>query len=364
MTGRIDALRRLARNLGLDAVLVTSPTNLRHLTGYSADDDALDELTAVLLVDRDSAHLLTSPNNLEWARAEVVPGVAASAWRRPWTRHVAEIVAEWRWSRLGFEDGGMLVRIHRSLAAEIPSGTEMVEMGGTVDELRARKSDAEIDLMQASISLTDEVFVEARSRVRVGMTERELARIIEDSMRAKGADGPGFPTIVASGPNAARPHHATGSRAFVPGEPIIIDMGARLDGYHADLTRTITVGAASERLAQVYNVVRDAQSAALSVVRAGAEVRSVDQAYRDSVAEAGFESAVVHAVGHGLGMRIHEHPSVSIASDGRMEAGHVVTIEPGLYVPGWGGVRIEDVVLVTDGGHRQLSAAPKEHFIA
>jgi Xaa-Pro aminopeptidase len=191
------------------------------------------------------------------------------------------------------------------------------------------------------------------------MTERELADFIDQQFRDLGSDGQAFDTIVASGPNAARPHHAPGERRIAAGEPVIIDMGARVNGYCGDLTRTIWAGQPSDQLGTMYHLVADAQRAAFAAVKAGVEARAVDRAARNVFAEAGMDQFFVHSVGHAIGLRIHESPFLSQQADDVLRAGNVVTIEPGLYLPDWGGVRIEDVVLVTGEGYVNLTRAPK-----
>ncbi len=178
-------------------------------------------------------------------------------------------------------------------------------------------------------------------------------------MRRHGASDPGFPTIVASGPNAARPHHAPTDRTIQPGEPVIIDMGARFDGYTADLTRTVWVGEPDPRLAEIHPIVERANAAAQSAVRSGVSGRAVDATARRVIADAGYGDAFIHGLGHGVGLAIHERPSAGQQSDDTLEAGNTLTIEPGIYLPGWGGVRIEDIGIVTADGFDCLTTARK-----
>jgi Xaa-Pro aminopeptidase len=191
------------------------------------------------------------------------------------------------------------------------------------------------------------------------MTERAVADRIELLMREHGAQGPAFPTIVASGPHAARPHHEPGDRRLAPGEPIVIDMGARLGGYCADLTRTVCLGAPAEPFASIYNIVLAAQETALGAIRPGMRGRDADAVARDAIAAAGYGDRFIHGLGHGLGIKVHEAPSVGRRSDDVLRPGQVVTVEPGVYVEDWGGVRIEDVGVVTEDGLRDLTRAPK-----
>jgi len=201
--------------------------------------------------------------------------------------------------------------------------------------------------------------VTATANLQPGITERQLAWKIERQMRENGAEGPAFPTIVAGGPHGARPHHSATDRAIEAGEPVVIDMGARLAGYAGDLTRTIWIGEPSPRLQAVYTAVDTAQRAALAAIRAGMTGQEADAVARDEITAAGYGDAFVHGLGHGLGIRVHESPSLGRVSSDRLQPGHVVTVEPGIYLPDWGGVRIEDVGVVEEQGLRLLTGAPK-----
>ncbi len=356
---RVDRLRFAIADLEIDAVLITDPTNRRYLTGHTGGDHGLTESGGVALVSPDSAILLADRNNILWVKSETCPAFEVEAWERPWVKTVAKIANERGWSRLGFEDSAMLVSTHAALTEQLGADRTLVPIGARATLLRAVKDDAEIESLERAIRLTDEVAVAIEPRLIPGTTELEIAKKIDDLFRAGGAEGPGFSTTVASGPNSARPHHASSDRKIQAGEPIIIDMGALVEGYTADLTRTFWVGSPTPQFESVYNAVARARAAALTRVRAGTPLAEADQATRDSLAADGFEANVIHSVGHGIGLEIHEAPSVSIKAEGVLEAGQVVTIEPGIYFPEWGGVRIEDAVLVTDDGYRILSAAPK-----
>lgn len=357
MIDRLDRLRALLAERGLDAALVSLPANRFYLSGFTAEDHGPDESSGVLLVDREGATLLTSATNAPWAEAEARLPVVA--WERPWERFVGERLRGEGWSRVGFEDAALSVACHRALTEAAGAGVAFAPLGNAVDRLRAVKEPAELALMTEAIRLTDAVFVAATTGLAVGTTERELAWRIEREMRERGADGPAFPTIVAAGPHGARPHHAPSDRPLAAGEPIVIDMGARLGGYAADLTRTIWIGEPTPELRAVYTTVEAAQRAALGALRAGISGKAVDAIAREVFEAAGRGDQFTHGLGHGLGIRVHEAPSLGQRSTDDLVAGQVVTVEPGLYVAGWGGVRIEDVGVVADDGFRVLTTAPK-----
>lgn len=343
----------------LDALLVTNGTNRRYLTGFSAEDHAPDESSGVVLVTSTSTTLFTSPTNEPWARSEVNDGVEVMPATRPWTTSVAAACKDRGHRRIGFEEASTSVRDHAALLLAMDPGTELVPVGEDVDRLRAVKRPDELVAIESALGKTDIAFERATAQLRVSMTEQELADVIRAELRAARSEGEAFPTIVASGLNAAKPHHVPGERAIGEGEPVIIDMGAKAEGYCGDLTRTIWIGQPSAQLVTMYRLVADAQAAAISVVRDGVPVNAVDRAARDVFDAAGMGEYVIHGVGHGLGLRIHEAPSVGQASEETLQSGHVITIEPGLYIAGWGGVRIEDVVLVSNDGATILTRAGK-----
>lgn len=344
--------------LGLDAVLITSGTNRRYLTGFSAEDHAPDESSGVVVLTRERTTLFTSPTNLPWAKAEVQSHVDVQPAPRPWTLALVDYLRRSQVNRLGFEDRTTTVADYTNLRDALPE-VALVPLGDRMDAKRSVKSNEEVQSLESALKITDDAFKRVSEKIRPGMTEIEVADAIRQALRELGSDGEAFPTIVASGPNAAKPHHSPGQRSIADGEPVIIDMGGRVNGYCGDLTRTVWTGHPSSRLGTMYRLVLDAQLAAIAAVRQGVEARAIDTAARAVFASAGMEDAVLHSVGHGLGLRVHEAPSVSHSSPNVLVAGNVITIEPGLYIPDWGGVRIEDVLLVEQDGSRNLTRSSK-----
>jgi Xaa-Pro aminopeptidase len=359
MSNRLDRVRKLLDEHSLDAILITNGTNRRYLSGYTADDHAPDESSGVVLVDRDSSVLFTSPINAGWATAEAAEGITVAHWERPWTASIAGTAREKRWQRLGFEETVTTVANYFDLEAGLPEEFDLIPIGDAVDRLRAVKDETEIALLEKALKLTDIAFAAAASQLAEGMSEIEFAEIVRTELRNAGSEGEAFPTIVASGPNAANPHHNPGDRQIRAGEPVIIDMGARHQGYNGDLTRTIWVGEPEPRLIEIYNLVQEAQNAARAGSKSGESGKQADAYCRDVFVLAGLDQYYIHSTGHGLGLRVHEAPSASMLSDAILQPGEVVTVEPGLYLPDWGGVRIEDVVLITENSNRNLTGAPK-----
>jgi Xaa-Pro aminopeptidase len=224
---------------------------------------------------------------------------------------------------------------------------------------RAVKSPDEIKAIRAALAIQQQAFVDLRDVLKPGETERQIAASLEFLMRSAGADGPSFPTIVAADANASLPHAVPGDRKLKAGGSVLIDFGARAHGYCSDLTRVVGLGSMPAKIKEIYKVVLEAQLAAIAAIKPGAKLRDIDAAARDVIVKAGYGPQFGHSTGHGIGLDIHEQPTLAARSEGSLEPGHVVTVEPGIYLPGVGGVRIEDDVLVTDKGHTVLSDLPK-----
>ena len=358
MTDRIGRLREAMATLDADAAIVTHSANRRYLSGFPDVDHAPDESSGFLLVTSGDAVLYTSPTNIPWAEGSVRAPVTAAPWEQPWPQFLGGLLKKFGVKRAAFEDRAMIVADHAVLT-EAAGSIPLIPAGNAFHLVRARKDDAEIASIARAASITDAAFLAATANLAPGVTERELVWRLELAMRELGADGPGFATIVASGPFGARPHHDPTDRPIEAGEPIVIDMGAMVDGYCADLTRTIVVGQPSPEYEARYNTVLAAQTAALAGLAPGITGREADAIARDALIAAGEEAHIIHGLGHGVGLLVHEFPSLGKSSDDVLEPGHVVTVEPGLYYEGWGGIRIEDLCVVTETGVETLSQAPK-----
>ena len=358
MRNRIDRLRAVAADLGADAAIVTHYANRRYFSGFPAVDDAPDESYGLLLVAPESAVLYTSRTNLPWAAASTRSPVEARHWEQPWQAFLGQRLQDRSLRRVAFEDRAMTVADHAAIVSGA-SEIELIPAGNAFHSVRAVKDDEELASIAEAARITDAAFIAATRDLRPGVTERELAWRIELALRELGAEAPAFPISVAAGPHGARPHHDPTDRPLEEGEAIVIDLGATVDGYRADLTRTIVIGEAPPEFTDRYNTVLAAQQAALAGTSAGMTGREVDQLARECIAAAGYEDAFVHGLGHGVGLLIHERPSLGVRSDDVLEPGHVITIEPGIYLEGWGGIRVEDLCLVTRDGLEVLSHAPK-----
>jgi Xaa-Pro aminopeptidase len=350
----VSGADRVAERLAdreLDLLLVTDLTNLRYVTGFTGSN-------GMAVIGRDVRRFVTDFRYVGRA-AEEVQGFDREQGPQDF---VAALANGWPEGelRLGFEDDHVSVRRHRRIREVVPDRIELVPAGGLVEELRAVKEPEELERIRAAAGLADEVYAILRGQGLVGRTEREVAVALEHEMRRLGADDPSFSSIVASAERGALPH-ATPTDAPIPADTLVtLDIGARLDGYCSDCTRTWATGRLPDDLAAIYALVQRAQAEALAAVRAGPEGREVDAVARDIIEAAGHGEHFGHGLGHGVGLDVHEAPRLARTADGRLVAGHVVTVEPGVYLPGRGGVRIEDLVVVRDDGAEVLSGTTKD----
>jgi Xaa-Pro aminopeptidase len=353
---RLARLRaRLAAEEGQpDGLMVVQAENRRYLSGFTGS-------AGTLFVTAGEAVLVTDFRYLEQA-ADQAPGFrivrAENSDPMPASR---EVIGELQIRRLGFEAAHLSYAQYVALAEVLAADdVALLATEGVVETIRMVKDAAELAKIAHAVALADDAIdYAAREVLRPGVTEREIAWAIEKRMRGRGADGLAFDTIVAGGPNAAMPHHRASEREIDPGEPVVIDMGALADGYRSDVTRTVWYGTPSPRLREIYDIVLGAQNEAEARVRAGMSGKAVDALARDFITAAGYGEQFGHSLGHGIGLAVHELPWVGKTVEDALPDGAVFSIEPGVYLPGWGGVRIEDLVVLEGGAPRILTRARK-----
>ena len=361
MHRRLERLREILRREGLDALLVTADANRRYLSAFSGS-------TGSLVVSSDGALLLSDFRYQEQAAAEA-PDFEFRLVKRPEMpepRLVAAIAQELGLPTLGFEADHLSVARHQTFQGalgEAAPRTEFRAAQGLIEELRVVKDAGELGALERAIAITDKAFAAVRPLLRPEMREREVAWELEKAMRQHGAEAIAFPIIVAAGPNGAMPHAHPGEAQLGNGQPIVMDFGARVDGYHADMTRTIVLGETTEQFMAIYRVVVEAGQNAALHVRPGMPVREADALARDHIAAAGFGDYFGHGLGHGVGLAIHEAPWLRVGDEQALATGAVFSIEPGIYLPGWGGIRIEDLVVLGDDGARTLTHASKDPLV-
>ena len=348
--GRIERLRAAMQ---CDALLVTNPKNIRYLTGFTGS-------AAMVLVTGDGV-LFTSDGRYATQAAEQLRVDAQVEIGLPSFQRDAVVKAASACGRVGLEAASVTWAQQRLMAGEWFTSAEVVPTDRLVERLREVKEAAEVERIAAAASIADAALAALLPMLHEGPTEAEFGLALDMEMRRRGATAPSFETIVASGPNGAKPHHRPSTRRVERGELVVLDFGALVDGYCSDMTRTVSVGEPADPLyARMHDVVRQSQAAGVAAVSSGVAAVGIDTACRDVIGAAGWGDRFVHGTGHGVGLDIHEAPAVGSTSTDTLAAGNVVTVEPGVYLPEHGGVRIEDTVVVTPDGCRILTQSPKE----
>jgi Xaa-Pro aminopeptidase len=351
--GRAERLLATLDGAGVDSLLVSDLVNVRYLTGYTGSN-------GLALVGHRVRAFVTDFRYVEQAAVEVDGSYERILAPQDLVEALPALLPSEGRVRLGFDDAAISVREHARLAELLGERVELVAAGGLVERLRRVKEPAEIEIIAAAAKVADEAFEALVAEGFEGRTERELALRLEVSMRERGASTTSFEPIVAAGPHGALPHARPTGEIVRRGDLVVVDWGAILDGYCSDCTRTVAVGSIDGEAREVYELVLRAQVAALDAVRAGADGRETDAIARDLIEAAGHGGHFGHGLGHGVGLHIHEAPRLAQRSTDTLLAGDIVTVEPGVYLPGRFGVRIEDLCVVEEGGRRVLTGLSKE----
>jgi Xaa-Pro aminopeptidase len=354
---RIDRLRRVLDREGLDGLLVLGPFNRRYLTGFTPDDGQPGESSGAVLIS-DQAFILATDGRYALTARDQAPLAEVHIYDRGLASSLPGLVERAGVRRLGFEAEWISVAGRERLAAALgrtDPDVELVPAVGLVEELRRVKDETELSLITEALRLTEAAFQAVVKDLAPGWTERRAAWAVEEAMRRLGADEPAFPSIVAVGPNAAEPHAQPGDRVIETGRPVLFDIGARRVGYRADMSRTIVLGEPDGRFQEIYAVVRRAQQAAIDGIRPGMDGDAADALAREVIAAAGYGDNFGHALGHGVGLATHEAPSLAARQADLLAEGMVFTVEPGIYLPDWGGVRLEQMVVLEESGARVLN---------
>ncbi|NNK95850.1 MAG: aminopeptidase P family protein [Desulfobacterales bacterium] len=353
---RLNIAQKKLRRRKIDILLVASPENRRYLSGYSAVDHGIAESSGILFIPaRGQARLLTDFRYQ--LQAECETDLEVVVYRKGLISLLESLLsAEKDVQRLAFESHYTLHSFSLKLAALAEKRkVTLVPVTALIEKLRVIKSQEEIELLRRSVSLNERVFRSIHRSLMPEMTELDIALAVESAMLQAGAEAPSFLTIVAAGDNSASPHAAPTRQAVGSNRSITLDMGLKLKGYCSDMTRNFVIGEPDSRYFEIHRLVRKAQKAGIGAVRAGITAAQVDRAARKIIADAGYSKHFGHALGHGVGLAVHEEPRVSARSRKQLKAGMVVTIEPGIYLPGWGGVRLENMVVVGDDGCEVLN---------
>jgi Xaa-Pro aminopeptidase len=352
--GRIGRLRDAVSKAGVDGLLVTNLTNVRYLCGFSGSNGQM-------LVTPSAAVFFTDPRYR--ARAgQLVEGADVIVYDAFLHESLAPALQTAGVAKVGIEATTMTVAQRDQLAGKL-SGVELSPTKNLVEELRRRKEPEEVSLLREAVRIGDEAFTWVLDRLGPGRTEREIALDLEVEMRRRGADSISFDPIVGSGPLSAHIHHTPSDRELASGDLVLLDFGARWGGYCSDLTRTVVLGSAGDHAKEVYATVLASQAAGIDALGPGVTGVAVDAAARSVIDDAGYGQTFGHGLGHGVGLDIHEQPRLHKTSEDTLAAADVVTVEPGVYETGIGGIRIEDCVLVTEGGSEVLGKSPKDTLI-
>jgi len=345
----------MVAELDADAVLITAGPNVRYLTGLASSN-------AALLLPADGEGILATDSRYALAAERDAPDLELLTERFIEGRLATE-AARRGMKKVAFEAHEMTVERHAAFAAKA-EGVATVPFGRKIEELRTVKDPSELELLAAACRISSQAIADVLPQIRPGLSERSLASVLDYRMTQLGADRPAFDTIVASGPNGAIPHHAPTDRPLRRGDLVTMDFGALYGGYHADMTRTVAVGEPAGWQRDIYDLVAEAQRAGIDAVEVGAEAGAVDAAARDLIEAAGHAGHFQHGLGHGVGLEIHEAPMLGYGRTGKLADRVPVTVEPGVYLPGKGGVRIEDVLVVTaGGGARILTSTTRELLV-
>jgi Xaa-Pro aminopeptidase len=358
VAGRAERLRTAFGAAGIDALLVTHLPNVRYLTGFTGSAAMLLVTGDALVFTSDGRYGTQAGEQLAAAGVDARIEIGPTAAQQRAAVHGALAPGE----RVGLEAQAVTWAQQRDLAVAL-DGHDLVPTSGLVERFRRVKEPAEVARIHAACTIADEALGALLPHLAERPSERDFALDLEVEMRRRGASANSFDPIVASGPNAAKPHAAPSARPVEAGELVVIDFGCVVDGYCSDMTRTVSVGDPGPEARRVWDVVRESQWAGREAVRAGVDCAQVDRACRDVIAAAGWADSFVHGTGHGVGLEIHEEPRVAASARGTLEAGSIVTVEPGVYLPGVGGVRIEDTVVVTHDGAEPLTGFPKHLII-
>lgn len=354
MNSRVDQLRAVMTEQNLDALLITDANNRAYLSGFSGS-------SGVLLVTPANAYIVTDFRYFEQVGRQAPNW---TLWKQTMSlaEAVGDLLKEVSPARLGFEADALTVSEWNVYRKAGPDTVEWVETEGLVRRMRSRKADDELDAIRRAQRITDEAAVHLPRLIQPGKTEKQVSWELEKLLRDLGADSPAFEIIVASGPNSALPHYHPGDRVIGANEIVLVDFGAKLDGYHSDMTRTYFTGEPSDEYAHIYGIVLQALYRAEDAIRAGFGAKAADAVARDYISDHDHPDDFGHSLGHGVGLDIHEQPSLSFRAkdEETLETRQVVTIEPGIYLPGWGGVRIEDLAVVTENGIEIFTTTTKD----
>lgn len=362
---RLQALRDEMETRPFDTFMVLVAENRRYLSGYTAEDGQFDETAGILLISMEKA-LLVTDSRYDLQAAQEAPLFKVLQYKQGQYQELPDILTSMGTKSLGFENVRLSCLQYDQLSRGISDnqlGIELIPVQDLVENMRICKDADEITAIRSALSLTESIFLDFVTTISVGDTEKKLAWELEKRLRQAGADALSFPTIVAAGPNSALPHAIPTDRPVQKGEPILFDFGIRMDGYCSDISRMAFIGSPDETYRKIYHTVLDAQQKAIDNIKSGHRSKVVDEIARNHIASMGYGENFGHGLGHGVGLAVHEAPRLSPLKDTVLASGMVTTVEPGVYIPEWGGIRLENMVVVRDTGAEVLNETDPAEMI-
>lgn len=353
MSSKIDIARQLLEKEAVDVLLVTNPVNRYYLSDF-------DGSSGVLLISGETAYLVTDFRYTEQAEKQA-KHFKIEKWQDDLYQSLVPLIEQAGWKKIGFESKHVVYSVYCEMKEKLPA--ELVPIKEPVENLRMIKNNTEIELLRRGGGILDRAFGYIQTLIKPDLTEKLLSVELEIFLLRQGAQKPAFNFIVASGERGAMPHGTASDKQIKNGDLLTIDFGAVFDNYATDMTRTLSIGEPNSRQCEIYNIVLEAQQAASAAVKPGLTGKEVDAVARDIIEKAGYGQYFGHGLGHGIGLETHEQPMLNHRSETVLEPGMVVTVEPGIYIPGWGGIRIEDMVWVTENGRELLTGSPRELII-
>ncbi len=355
-TRRIKKIQAKLRRKKIDAFLISQPENRRYLSGYTGDDYGISESSGYLIIPARGKILLLTDFRYKAQAKQDVPWATIKIYKQGSLRLLCKLLPDLNVKNLAFESHYTLFSTAQNLKTELgKKGIQITPLEGMVEKMRRIKTEEEIDLIRTSVRLNEKVFGEIFKNLPEFETEIDISLAIESLMRRKGAEGTSFDSIVASGTNSSLPHAVPTQSPIQKNKSLTIDMGLVLSGYCSDMTRNFVPGEPDKRYLKLHRLVRKAQLAGMAAIRAGVRCCDVDRAARKIIADAGYGKRFGHSLGHGVGLAVHEPPSLSARSTKKLRVGMIVTVEPGIYIPGWGGIRLENMVVVREDGCENLN---------
>lgn len=357
LENRISAVRRSLEPNHIDTLMVLIEENRRYLSGFTGEDTQFDESAGALFIS-ETELVLATDSRFDLQAANEAPLYQIFCYKEGLIKSLPELLNRLRTRRLGFESVRLSYSQYQKIAEQLTTHNvrvDLVETQDVVEKLRLVKDESEIHATRKALEIAESVFKNFIHTITPGMTEKEAAWSMEKGMREAGAEALSFATIVASGPNSALPHAIPANRKFKTNEPILFDWGARLNGYCSDISRTVVMGRPDTTFKKVYQTVMDAQQKAIEAIKPGMSSRAIDQIARNHIEQMGFKDKFGHGLGHGTGLAVHEAPRLSPLKDSLLEPGMIFTVEPGIYLPDWGGIRLENMAVVREDGVEVLN---------